>query len=45
MEFTNEIQDDNEDTTEDDVCEIRGDSERKNPFSDFIGLSGMILMM
>ena len=38
--------DDNEDSTEDDVRNIRGDIViEKNPFSDFIGQSGMILMM
>ena len=43
LEFTNEIPDD---TIEDDVRNIRGDIMiEKNPFSDFIGLSGMILMM
>ena len=37
LEFTNEIPDDNEDTTEDDVRNIRGDIViEKNPFSDFI---------
>ena len=37
MEFTNEIPDDNEDTTEDDVRNIRGDIViEKNPVSDFI---------
>ena len=44
LEFTNEIPDDNEDSTEDDVRNIRGDIVIE-PFSDFIGLSGMILMM
>ena len=35
----------NEDTTEDGVRNIRGDIViEKNPFSDFIGQSGMILM-
>ena len=38
--------DDNEDTIEDDVRNIRGDIViEKNPFSDFIGQPGMILMM
>ena len=41
-----EIHDNNEDTIEDGVRNIRGDIViEKNPFSDFIGQSGMILMM
>ena len=43
LEFTNEIPDD---TIEDDARNIWGDIViEKNPFSDFIGLSGMILML
>ena len=43
LEFTNEIPDD---TIEDDVRNIRGDIViEKNPFSDFIGQPGMILML
>ena len=41
-----EIHDNNEDTIEDGVRNIRGDIViEKNPFSDFIGQPGMILMM
>ena len=49
LEFTNEIPDDNEDSTEDDVRNIRGDIviEKKSVFGFYRceGVSGMILMM
>ena len=49
LEFTNEIPDDNEDSTEDDVRNIRGDIviEKKSVFGFYRceGQPGMILMM